>query len=256
MNSLELDNYYLADYYELYISPLVKMIKGDTLAFLILASMLIYVYFFDTPHVRGFWCQDSSIGYPYQPVTVTLWQILLVTTVIPGGVISFTEWRLCQMVNRSDNNPCHVMINSWLKKFYFTGLINLSCTIFFKFITGRLRPHFIDLCQPDVVCSNTTLGDNHPDHFYQTYNCLNPNRRQVNQGRQSFYSGHASISLCAAVYLILYIQKKYPSRALIKFTIQFVILLVGFYPGVYHVMSYHLTTDSSDLLCNRYYSRE
>lgn len=153
----------------------------DNSALIVLAALLIYTYFFNEPHRRGFWCNDMSIRYPYQPLTISLAVIIVVSWVVPMCVIVYTE-------GAGPN------VRPQLRKFLFSAATNLMLNLFFKFTVGRLRPHFMAVCDPDVDCSA-----NSGNIFVSEYSCRNQNRRAVNQARQSFYSGHASIAMNAAV---------------------------------------------------------
>ena len=201
----------------------LNLITCDAFAFTLLALMMISTYFYCDPHHRGFWCSDESIRMPLKPLTVTLSTILIFSCAIPCSVIIFTESKL------------GLDYRIWLKRFFFSGGINLMLTIFCKFTTGRLRPHFIAVCDPDIDCvSNANMNS-----FISDYECRNPIAKAIKQARQSFFSGHASISLQAAVFLVLYIHHRYAkSTGLVKALIQFVILLAGIYPGITQVNNY------------------
>jgi phosphatidate phosphatase len=198
---------------------------GDNLVFICFAIFLVKIYYFSTPFVRGFDCDDSSITRPYQQLTVNLATIILFSTIIPCTIIFLTE------TLRFEREP-----RPRLKKFAFTSILNLTLTIFCKFTVGRLRPHFMSICRPNVNCTALKIqGSSYV--LNEDYECLNTNRREVSQARQSFFSGHASISMNAAIYTIVYIQNNYP-KSLLKSLIQFAVLLTGLYPGITQVNNY------------------
>lgn len=194
---------------------------SDNLVFICFAAFLIKIYFFSQPFVRGFHCDDDSIRRPLEPLTVNLATIIIMSTVIPILVMWLTEVRF-------ERDP-----GFRLKRFAFSSLTNLTTTLFFKFAVGRLRPHFLAVCRPNVDCSKHS-GQFIDSHMYK---CLNLNQREVSQARQSFFSGHASISMNAAIYLIIYLHVHY-ERSLIKSLAQFAILLVGLYPGITQYNNY------------------
>ncbi|CAK5082106.1 unnamed protein product [Meloidogyne enterolobii] len=84
-------------------------------------------------------------------------------------------------------------------------LATLIFTSLAKFSVGRLRPHFLAICDPLIngkekeahFCS---LPEN--QHFYvENYTCANTsNSSLIFEGRLSFFSGHSSLSMCAAVF--------------------------------------------------------
>ncbi|VDK31101.1 unnamed protein product [Anisakis simplex] len=68
-----------------------------------------------------------------------------------------------------------------------------------KYATGRLRPHFLDVCKPGV-----DLDGCQTEHkFLESYKCGGGDEGLIRSARMSFFSGHASLSLTAAVFLVL-----------------------------------------------------
>lgn len=200
---------------------LSRWITMDGLVFLVLGFAMAGLYFFCDPHHIGFYCNDFSIRKPLKPLTVNLATIITFASIIPTAVIIYTE-------------HYHGRDYRWrLKRFFFAGGLNLMTTLFFKFGIGRLRPHFYEVCNPNVDCDDLA---NH-NQFIENYTCQNPSRRAVKQVRQSFFSGHASISINAAIYLIIYIQVNYRNN-LFKTLIQFGLLLLGIYPGITQVNNF------------------
>lgn len=77
----------------------------------------------------------------------------------------------------------------------FAIFINLYICQLTKLSVGRLRPHFLAVCRPNIdleACANTLK-------YIETYNCTGP-YNVVRQARLSFFSGHASIAMTAAVF--------------------------------------------------------
>lgn len=65
-----------------------------------------------------------------------------------------------------------------------------------KYAVGRLRPFFIEVCQPEfdrTLCENST--------FIENYECTGTNVDGILEARKSFFSGHAAHSMTAAVFL-------------------------------------------------------
>ncbi|KAL3868281.1 hypothetical protein ACJMK2_041108 [Sinanodonta woodiana] len=71
-----------------------------------------------------------------------------------------------------------------------------------KNAVGRLRPHFFDVCRPNVFFINCSEG------YITNYTCTNREHSAtiLRNIRQSFPSGHAVFSMFTAMYLALYIQ--------------------------------------------------
>jgi phosphatidate phosphatase len=62
-----------------------------------------------------------------------------------------------------------------------------------KFSCGRLRPHFFDICRPNVSCKAGTYVDD--------YTCTGQDERLIRDAHLSFYSGHASTAFYYATFL-------------------------------------------------------
>ena len=87
-----------------------------------------------------------------------------------------------------------------------------------KYSIGRLRPHFLTLCDPDYnnVCFDeeayySDLEEEHLNEFYQKYVnesdvCDNEKSHLLHEARLSFISGHTSFSFYCATFLIMYMK--------------------------------------------------
>ena len=84
-----------------------------------------------------------------------------------------------------------------------------------KYSIGRLRPHFIDVCQPDWSKINCLVDDR--PNFVTNFTCLGndllfPDEQErfdrIKDARLSFFSGHASCSFSAMIFVILYLQAR------------------------------------------------
>ena len=96
-----------------------------------------------------------------------------------------------------------------------------------KYSAGRLRPHFLTLCNPDFnnICFDKDAyytdynGEEHLNEFYQKYVLNRTNEidgtnvcsieklELLREARLSFISGHASISFYFATFLIVYMNR-------------------------------------------------
>ena len=84
----------------------------------------------------------------------------------------------------------------------------LMITSIIKSTVGSLRPHFIDVCNPDVDCSNYSNDVYHLNYTCQA-NKSYETQKIINQARLSFPSGHSSFSAAVMGFNILYIQFRY-----------------------------------------------
>jgi phosphatidate phosphatase len=77
---------------------------------------------------------------------------------------------------------------------------------------GRLRPHFIAVCSPNLNtlnCTTTTLTGIYYNPIYTGGSfCSNNNAAAVKEARMSFPSGHSSYSWYTMLFLIIFIEAR------------------------------------------------
>ena len=111
-------------------------------------------------------------------------------------------------------------------------------TEFIKVVIGRLRPNFLDICQPDRLISDLCSPNNFSNHTHLIpevdFKCLNSDKSQVQESRKSFPSGHASISFYSIVFLILFIHHSWQSKrmGLLPRFIQFFLFMLALYATI------------------------
>merc|ERR1719186_2596009 len=84
-----------------------------------------------------------------------------------------------------------------------------------KYTIGRPRPHFIEVCNPDVEFNNVTCGTEESPIYVTEYSCrgndkLFPDRisreKKLKDSRLSFCSGHASLTWFSMFYTAMFLQ--------------------------------------------------
>uniref|UniRef100_A0A914EKT5 Phosphatidic acid phosphatase type 2/haloperoxidase domain-containing protein n=1 Tax=Acrobeloides nanus TaxID=290746 RepID=A0A914EKT5_9BILA len=95
-----------------------------------------------------------------------------------------------------------------VRTFIFYGYFQVAFVLTYiltdltKISVGRLRPHFLAICQPNVnltSCQNSEI-------FVDTYKCLGLNPSKILEARQSFWSRHSSLSMVSSTFAVLYLQ--------------------------------------------------
>lgn len=108
----------------------------------------------------------------------------------------------------SSNNSAVRLTRITLSWMAFITAINVSFfskEVLKRFI-GKLRPDFLDRCQPDPELLAA------PVQLLQKYNdtiCTNPNKQQISDGRNAFPSGHSTVAGTASTFLALYATMSY-----------------------------------------------
>lgn len=209
--------------------------------------------------MRGFNCNDETIRYPYKDSTVSSGVCYFVGSGVNILLILVVEYlnlttksRLYQGSTSSTRQEIdHEKLDShiYFKNVYcrlivwlFGAISSELLTDIAKVTAGRLRPHFIEVCQPkikgltvDYYCKNS--DDKYA--YITDYECTGIPKKQ-RDARLSFLSGHSSYSAYSATYAMLYIQdaidiNKY---GLLKPALQVLIASAAFYTGLSRVSDY------------------
>jgi phosphatidate phosphatase len=115
----------------------------ECLPFLVILTLTLVLHFTITPIQRGFFCGDHTLKYPYiEHQTVPQYVCLVLWIGISGLTIITT-----QILQKSTSTKTIMNMISGA----------LSCTLLtdvVKHSVGKLRPHFLTLCNPDYnnVC--------------------------------------------------------------------------------------------------------
>jgi phosphatidate phosphatase len=175
------------------------------------------------PTIRGIYCGDDAISYPFKSDTVPN-IVAIATTIAAPVVIIVCGLFINQVVDcgppdvRSHHStivhcgPYYrqrippavyqllVQIYYYLLGYMIVGLF----TGLGKVTVGRLRPYFLAVCKPNYTTFNCT-----DDHGFPAY-ILEPScqgkENDVIQARLSWPSGHTAISVYAAVFIVLYLE--------------------------------------------------
>uniref|UniRef100_A0A5S6Q7I6 AcidPPc domain-containing protein n=1 Tax=Trichuris muris TaxID=70415 RepID=A0A5S6Q7I6_TRIMR len=194
-----------------------------------------------SPYERGFYCDDESIRYPFKESTVSTTQLNLVAFPVPLLFIIVVEWfRITRYEPRRYGKATRLPLKlfSWnvhplvVRLYFFIGyfLCGAAASQLFtdigKYMIGRLRPHFLDVCKPNV--GYTTCSG----HIYiAEFTCDASDIHRLKDARLSFPSGHSSLSAYAMLFAAIYLQSRLSWRVgsrLVKPLIQYLLLCITF----------------------------
>ncbi|XP_048958601.1 phospholipid phosphatase 1 isoform X3 [Canis lupus baileyi] len=228
-----------------------------------------------TPFQRGIFCNDESIKYPYKEDTIPY--ALLGGIIIPFSIIVMIVGEALSVYynllhsNSFIRNNYIATIYKAIGTFLFGAAASQSLTDIAKYSIGRLRPHFLDVCDPDWSKINCSVG------YVENYICQG-NAQKVREGRHtvrerqrhrqrekqapctgsptwdlipglqdralgqrlSFYSGHSSFSMYCMLFVALYLQARMKGdwARLLRPTLQFGLVAVSIYVGLSRVSDY------------------
>jgi len=126
--------------------------------------------------------------------------------------------------------------------FCFGLLLTFDATEVGKYTIGRLRPHFLAVCQPQLSDGTMCSDPVNLHRYVENYECAGEGFtvEDVRQGRLSFPSGHSSLAFYAMVYVALYLQRKITWRGskLSRHFVQFALVMVAWYTALSRVMDH------------------
>lgn len=215
-----------------------------------------------TPYMRGFYCEDDSIKYPFKNSTITstaLYTIGFVVNLILICLFEFIHYLYGSSFGSSNANPSSESTTSYTESsqvsypdstrrkiyqyfynvyrvflpFVFGAVVEHLTTDIGKYSIGRLRPHFLSVCKPDTAQYDCTSG-------YITADICTGDQSLIREARLSFPSGHASFSSYSMIFAILYVQARLQWRSvrLLRPLVQLVLFYMAFYTCLSRVSDY------------------
>lgn len=225
------------------------------------------IKFFVKPFKSSFYCNDYSINMPFRPSTVTNFQLILLSLCLPFVVIIATEIsRTIYSNNKSTKKQRSVYKVKFIRNKILEfpeqiGNLYVNCGAFFfglvatavitdlgKVIVGRLRPNFIDVCQPDVNPYTQLCAFKNKTFLIPgiDFKCTAADVDNVEESRLSFPSGHSSLSFYSMIYLILFINCTWRCRkfGLLPRLIQITLLILAIFTSLSRISDHkHHPTD-------------
>ncbi|RXN03943.1 phospholipid phosphatase 3-like protein [Labeo rohita] len=198
------------------------------------------------PYKRGFFCGDTSITYPYIETEAIPDSVLIAGGIIITGLaIAVGE---CYRVRFRGVHSRAFVRNRYvsclykeLGSFLFGCCVGQSLTNMAKLSVGRLRPHFLSVCNVTYESLNCTPGT-----YISHVDCIEKNEKMVDEARKSFFSGHASFAMYTMLYLAFYLQARLSWRGarLLRPLLQFMLVMLAVYTGLTRISDYrHHPTD-------------
>lgn len=202
------------------------------------------------PFKRGFFCDDESLMHPYSESTVGA-SLFYVGYGLPLATIAITEiWRWkSSMDDKSEIKLFGYKISRLVQNVYkyggifmFGNLVTVLVTDVGKHVVGRFRPHFLGVCQP-IMADGTTCAD--PQNFHRyivDFTCGNAasSAERLKEMRLSFPSGHSSIAMFSALFIMIYIhfRMNWKGSKLFKHFLQFIVFSMAWFTALSRISDY------------------
>jgi len=230
----------------------------DLVCILLVAIPCLLLNLVGEPYMRGFFCSDSTLRHPYMDSTVPTWALIMVSYILPGTIFCLVE---TSVLKHSDTftsvRLCRDLYNT-MGVFVFGSMVNQLLTDTTKYTIGRLRPHFIEVCNLNLTLAEVACGTMDQPMYVTEYSCQGQIDSSLSQAevqerlhdvRLSFVSGHASLSAYSMWFSILYLQRRMGTRnfRLVKPLIQVGCALFAFFTCLSRVSDYK--HHAEDVLC-------
>ncbi|XP_034104033.1 putative phosphatidate phosphatase [Drosophila albomicans] len=227
---------------------------------LIVTVLVIPICIFEfavEPVRRGFFCDDESIRYPFHDNTVSPVMLGLLVGALPLLILVLVEYVRSMRAGELTTtvqlfgwqmSAWYVELGRQFAYFGFGMLLTFDATEVGKYTIGRLRPHFIAVCQPQLSDGSLCTDPINLHRYVENYECAGEGYTiaDVRQTRLSFPSGHSSLSFYALLYVALYLQRKltWSSSKLARHFLQFTLIMLAWYTALSRVMdSWHHWSD-------------
>ncbi|XP_032520110.1 putative phosphatidate phosphatase [Danaus plexippus] len=222
-----------------------RIIWKILLDFIVLACValpLLLIYLFAEPFHRGYFADDDSLKLPFKEQTIS--ESLLASLGFALNVVTIIIMELVRDKRGKgigDKFVSGTLFPGWVWESYcaigvFTfGAACQQLTVnSAKYVIGRLRPHFFDVCQPIPNNASNTMG------YIQDFTCVGADAAHLKDMRLSFPSAHSSFAMYSAVFFILYVQVKGKWRGskLLRHAVQFAVLMAAWYVGLSRVVDH------------------
>ncbi|CAI4233133.1 unnamed protein product [Auanema sp. JU1783] len=170
-----------------------------------IATFYLFVKKAVAPYENDFPCSDESIQKTFKPNTIGLKHLLFVSLGSPFFLISAVEGLL--FFKAQGTNRLAKYFTSTTLTYLKYLLAYALCTFTMEFLKcwfGRLRPHFVAVCQPDWTKMDCSTD---PSAIIPASDivCLNSDFHRVRTARTSFPSGHTAAAVFVWLFYTFYL---------------------------------------------------
>ena len=140
-----------------------------------------------------------QFAYPLRKEIVPIWAAALLAALVPIFVFLCMQIRIRSFWDL--NNATIGLLYSLISAAVFQ--------VFVKWLIGGLRPHFLDVCKPDISKANGQ-GYNEKGYLqlYYTKEICTGDPDQIDDSLESMPSGHTTAAFAGFVFLYLYLNAK------------------------------------------------
>lgn len=205
---------------------------------------LLLLLLLGEPYRRGYFEDDESIRLPLKPETISEGALAAAGfSIVIVAIVAIELFRDKQGKGIGDKYLSGSLVPGWVWESYraigvytFGAACQQLSANMGKYVVGRLRPYFYDVCRPlpNLTSPLNELG------YIVDYTCQGTDANLIMIARLSFPSAHSSYAMYTALYLIFYIQVKAKWRGskLLRHGVQFAIFMSAWYVGMSRVVDH------------------
>lgn len=124
--------------------------------------IFILIFLLIHPFKRGFYCNDESIKYPYKGDTVPLWLAGVYGSLGAILIVLLTEkYKAHRCRLKGNESSCFLNVVQGILFYSMGAMSTMIITEVGKITIGRLRPHFLTVCEPKwnlITCFEEIQG--------------------------------------------------------------------------------------------------
>ncbi|KAI0883104.1 acid phosphatase/Vanadium-dependent haloperoxidase [Annulohypoxylon maeteangense] len=146
-----------------------------------------------------------EFAYPLRKEIIPIWLAAFLAAVIPIVIILLMQIRVRSFWDV--NNAVIGLLYSLITAAVFQ--------VFLKWLIGGLRPHFLDVCKPDISLASNAPGVKGVGYnaagfngIYYTKEICTGDSNEINDSLESFPSGHSTAAFAGFIYLSIYLNAK------------------------------------------------
>ncbi|ORY72142.1 phosphatidic acid phosphatase type 2/haloperoxidase [Pseudomassariella vexata] len=144
-----------------------------------------------------------EFAYPLRKEIVPIWAAALLAALVPIVVILFMQIRIRSFWD----------VNNGIIGLLYSLIGAAVFQVFVKWLIGGLRPHFLDVCKPDISLATSQAarkGYNAAgfNSIYFTREICTGDINEIDDSLESMPSGHTTAAFAGFVYLYLYLNAK------------------------------------------------
>ncbi|KAI3316956.1 phosphatidic acid phosphatase type 2/haloperoxidase [Xylariaceae sp. AK1471] len=190
----------------------LKVTWLDILTFVIMGVIGLGIYEAPPAPTRSFAVTFSDgeivypqFAYPLRKEIIPIWLAAFLAAIVPILAILIMQIRVRSFWD----------VNNGIIGLLYSLIGAAVFQVFIKFLIGGLRPHFLDVCKPDISLAKNGPGiEGSPynaagfQQLYYTREICTGDPKEINDSFESFPSGHTTAAFGGFVYLYLYLNAK------------------------------------------------